>query len=151
MRSITFLLALLLAVACAAQQRTVHLLRADVPADLAGQKVFHAVLADLDPGVRCSFHGADVKVMIDNTLGAHLLLQRLAQGGAGEYHLVRDGGKTSRTGGVVHALELPAEGDTMDPDAVLQYQQAKDAWIQQHPDQYQQLNVLDPVPAQRNP
>lgn len=150
-RSILLMCLVLLAGSGAAQQRTVHQLRSVSVLDLAGQKMFQWVVSELDPGSRCSFHEAQVKVLLDNTIAAALLLQRLQEEGIGEFQLVRDGGKAPRTATSTSALGLPPEGDLLDPDAVLQYQQAKNAWIEAYPELYQELNTLDPAPVQRNP
>jgi hypothetical protein len=134
-----------------AQHRVVHQLRStDGP--ISTIKLIHSVVHDIDPGAQCSFHGDQVKVMIDNSVTAVHLVDRLSVSGVGLFVVMLDGGKEER---------LPMDGlpknfptrmstgnDALD-DA--NYLHLKEAWIEVHPQAYEQLNQLDEQPALRKP
>lgn len=134
-----------------AQQRTVHQLRS-VDGQLSANKLFHAVVHEVDPGALCSFHNDGVKVSIDNTISADQLVDRLLTSGVGSFVVVVDGGKGERQpiDGLPKSFPVRTiTGDDSLDDA--NYLELKEAWILANPGAYEQLNVLEEQPASRKP
>lgn len=138
-------------VAAHAQHRTVHQLRT-TGGQLLGTKLFHAVVHELDPGAQCSFQDDRVKVLIDNSVSAVQLVDRLLAGGSGTFAVVMDGGKEGRQPMEGLPKSFPTIMDTGDPAAdEVSYRQAKEAWIMANPEAYEQLDQLDGQPALQKP
>jgi hypothetical protein len=132
-----------------AQQRTVHQLLA-TGGQLPSNKLFHAVIHEIDPGAQYSFQDDRVKVMIDNTIPADDLVERLLVRGLGTFTVLIDGGKVQRQPQEGMPEGFPTRMDTGNPAAdEAAYLQAKQAWILANPQAYDLLNQQDEQPALR--